>query len=171
MRPSPGFLYDDVRLFTDSGLEDGVPGDAGSLDSGGSMDAQSFAGFPALPVYTEAVRPAFAAVFATRTSYTLSTDCQVGFSARIKWESVFPIRTRGAKRVRRSSAADPDEMYAGGTGSGSASRCCAYVSVAAITALMVCIRFSASSKTMDWLPSNTVSVTSMQVRPNFSRIC
>ena len=39
------------------------------------------------------------------------------------------------------------------------------VSVAAMTALMVCMRFSASSKTMDWGPSNTSSVTSMAVRP------
>lgn len=32
--------------------------------------------------------------------------------------------------------------------------------VASITALMVCIRFSASSNTTDWLDSNTSSVTS-----------
>ncbi len=41
-------------------------------------------------------------------------------------------------------------------------------SVAAMTALMVCMRFSASSKTMDCGPSNTSSVTSMQLMPNFS---
>ena len=40
--------------------------------------------------------------------------------------------------------------------------------VAAITALMVCMRFSASSNTMDRGPSNTPSVTSMQSRPNCS---
>ena len=43
-----------------------------------------------------------------------------------------------------------------------------FYSVAAITALMVCMRFSASSKTMDWGPSKTSSVTSMQSTPNFS---
>ena len=42
------------------------------------------------------------------------------------------------------------------------------VSVAAMTALMVCMRFSASSNTMDWGLSNTSSVTSMAVRPYFS---
>ena len=41
-------------------------------------------------------------------------------------------------------------------------------SVAAMTALMVCIRFSASSKTMDCAPSKTSSVTSMQSMPNLS---
>ena len=40
--------------------------------------------------------------------------------------------------------------------------------VAAITALMVCIRFSASSNTMEAGDSNTSSVTSMQSMPNFS---
>ncbi len=40
--------------------------------------------------------------------------------------------------------------------------------VAAITALMVCMRFSASSNTMDCGPSKTSSVTSMQSMPNFS---
>ena len=44
-------------------------------------------------------------------------------------------------------------------------------SVAAMTALMVCIRFSASSKTMEAGLSKTSSVTSMAVRPNFSWIC
>ena len=39
-----------------------------------------------------------------------------------------------------------------------------------ITALMVCIRFSASSKTMDWGDSNTSSVTSMASRPKRSPI-
>ena len=39
-----------------------------------------------------------------------------------------------------------------------------------MTALMVCIRFSASSKTMDWGLSNTSSVTYMASRPNFSPI-
>ena len=43
--------------------------------------------------------------------------------------------------------------------------------VAAITALMVCIRFSASSKTTDWEDSKTSSVTSISVMPNFSPIC
>ena len=38
-------------------------------------------------------------------------------------------------------------------------------SVAAMTALMVCMRFSAWSKTMDCAPSNTWSVTSMDSRP------
>ena len=42
--------------------------------------------------------------------------------------------------------------------------------VAAITALMVCIRFSASWNTMDCGPVNTSSVTSMASRPNFSPI-
>lgn len=42
--------------------------------------------------------------------------------------------------------------------------------VAAMTALMVCIRFSASRKTMDCSLSNTASVTSMAVLPNFSPI-
>ena len=42
--------------------------------------------------------------------------------------------------------------------------------VAAMTALMVCRRFSASSKTMDCSLSKTSSVTSMAVRPNFSWI-
>lgn len=46
-----------------------------------------------------------------------------------------------------------------------------YYSVAAMTALMVCMRFSASSKTMDWPPSKTSSVTSMQEMPNLSAIC
>ena len=41
-------------------------------------------------------------------------------------------------------------------------------SVAAMTALMVCIRFSASSKTMECAPSKTSSVTSMQSMPNLS---
>ena len=39
-----------------------------------------------------------------------------------------------------------------------------------MTALMVCMRFSASSKTMDCSDSNTSSVTSMALRPNFSPI-
>ena len=43
-------------------------------------------------------------------------------------------------------------------------------SVAAITALMVCMRFSASRKTMDCAPANTSSVTSISLRPNFSPI-
>ena len=43
-----------------------------------------------------------------------------------------------------------------------------HYSVAAITALMVCIRFSASSNTTDWLDSKTSSVTSMALKPNFS---
>ena len=42
--------------------------------------------------------------------------------------------------------------------------------VAAMTALMVCRRFSASSKTIDCSLSKTSSVTSMAVRPNFSWI-
>ena len=42
--------------------------------------------------------------------------------------------------------------------------------VAAMTALMVCIRFSASWNTMDCGPVNTSSVTSMASRPNFSPI-
>ena len=37
-----------------------------------------------------------------------------------------------------------------------------------MTALMVCMRFSASSNTMDCGPSKTSSVTSMAVRPYFS---
>src|SRR5699024_3063158 len=41
-------------------------------------------------------------------------------------------------------------------------------SVAAMTALMVCMRFSASSKTMDRSLRNTSSVTSMQEMPNLS---
>ena len=41
-------------------------------------------------------------------------------------------------------------------------------SVAIITALMVCIRFSASSKTTDCSDSNTSSVTSSSLIPNFS---
>ena len=40
--------------------------------------------------------------------------------------------------------------------------------VAAMTALMVCMRFSASWKTMLCLPVKTSSVTSMASRPNFS---
>ena len=40
--------------------------------------------------------------------------------------------------------------------------------VAAITAFIVCILFSASSKTIDCALSKTSSVTSIQVRPNFS---
>ena len=40
--------------------------------------------------------------------------------------------------------------------------------VAAITALMVCMRFSASSKTIDCADSNTSSVTSMQSIPKRS---
>ena len=40
-------------------------------------------------------------------------------------------------------------------------------SVAAITALMVCMRFSASSKTMDCADSKTSSVTSIASMPNF----
>ena len=40
--------------------------------------------------------------------------------------------------------------------------------VATMTALMVCMRFSASSKTMLLLPSKTSSVTSTPSRPNFS---
>ncbi len=43
-----------------------------------------------------------------------------------------------------------------------------YAKVAAMTALMVCIRFSASSKTMDASLSKTSSVTSMQSMPNLS---
>lgn len=39
-----------------------------------------------------------------------------------------------------------------------------------MTALMVCIRFSASSKTMERSDSKTSSVTSMALRPNFSPI-
>ena len=42
-----------------------------------------------------------------------------------------------------------------------------YFSVANITALMVCIRFSASSNTFDCLLRNTLSVTSISFRPNF----
>jgi len=41
-------------------------------------------------------------------------------------------------------------------------------SVAAMTALMVCMRFSASSKTIDCDDSKTSFVTSMQSIPNFS---
>ena len=37
-----------------------------------------------------------------------------------------------------------------------------------MTAFMVCMRFSASSNTMDRALSNTSSVTSMQSMPNFS---
>ena len=40
------------------------------------------------------------------------------------------------------------------------------MSVAYITALMVCMRFSASSKTLDCADSNTSSVTSISVMPN-----
>ena len=40
--------------------------------------------------------------------------------------------------------------------------------VAAMTALMVCMRFSASSKTMEASLSKTSSVTSIQVMPNLS---
>ena len=43
-----------------------------------------------------------------------------------------------------------------------------YYNVAAMTALMVCIRFSASSKTMEASLSKTSSVTSMQEMPNLS---
>jgi len=46
--------------------------------------------------------------------------------------------------------------------------CTAAYSVAAMMALMVCMRFSDSSKTMDCGPSKTSFVTSMLVRPNFS---
>ena len=42
-----------------------------------------------------------------------------------------------------------------------------YFSVANITALMVCMRFSASSNTFDCGPRNTLSVTSISGRPNF----
>ena len=41
-------------------------------------------------------------------------------------------------------------------------------SVAAITAFIVCIRFSASSNTSDWADPNTSSVTSNSVKPYFS---
>lgn len=44
------------------------------------------------------------------------------------------------------------------------------VSVAAMTAFIVCIRFSASAKTRDCALSNTSSVTSIELRPNFSPI-
>ena len=60
------------------------------------------------------------------------------------------------KQTRRSAL-----MRIGGFAFGSG----ALYSVAAMTALMVCIRFSASSKTMDREPSNTSSVTSMAVKP------
>src|SRR5262245_17224145 len=43
-------------------------------------------------------------------------------------------------------------------------------SVATMTALIVCIRFSASSKTSDAGDSNTSSVTSRESIPNFSKI-
>lgn len=43
-----------------------------------------------------------------------------------------------------------------------------YLSVAYITALIVCMRFSASSKTRERGPSNTLSATSISVRPNCS---
>ena len=43
-------------------------------------------------------------------------------------------------------------------------------SVAAMTALIVCIRLPASANTSDCGPSNTSSVTSMASRPNFSPI-
>ena len=39
-----------------------------------------------------------------------------------------------------------------------------------MTALMVCIRFSASSNTMEAGDSKTSSVTSMQSMPNFSKM-
>ena len=45
-----------------------------------------------------------------------------------------------------------------------------YYSVAAMTALIVCMRFSASSNTMLCGPSNTSSVTSMASRPYLSWI-
>lgn len=45
-----------------------------------------------------------------------------------------------------------------------------YFSVAYITALMVCIRFSASSNTFDCFDSNTSSATSISVTPNFLAI-
>ena len=44
------------------------------------------------------------------------------------------------------------------------------VSVAAMTAFIVCIRFSASRKTTEFLLSKTSSVTSISVLPNFSPI-
>jgi hypothetical protein len=44
------------------------------------------------------------------------------------------------------------------------------VSVAAMTAFIVCMRFSASAKTTDCALSNTSSVTSIESRPNFSPI-
>ncbi len=44
----------------------------------------------------------------------------------------------------------------------------AYLSVAYITALIVCMRFSASSKTRERGPSKTSLVTSISGRPNFS---
>src|SRR4051794_24252219 len=44
-------------------------------------------------------------------------------------------------------------------------------SVATMTALIVCMRFSASSKTIDASDSKTSSVTSSAVRPNFSCSC
>jgi large conductance mechanosensitive channel len=43
-----------------------------------------------------------------------------------------------------------------------------YASVATITALIVCMRFSASSHTIEDLDSKTSSVTSMASMPNFS---
>ena len=43
-------------------------------------------------------------------------------------------------------------------------------SVAAMTAFIVCIRFSASLNTTDCGPSKTSSVTSISVMPNFSPI-
>ena len=46
-----------------------------------------------------------------------------------------------------------------------------YRRVASITALMVCMRFSASSNTMEAGDSNTSSVTSISSMPNFSEIC
>ena len=39
-----------------------------------------------------------------------------------------------------------------------------------MTALIVCMRFSASSKTTDCGPANTSSVTSISVMPNLSAI-
>jgi hypothetical protein len=45
--------------------------------------------------------------------------------------------------------------------------CCYDPRVATITALIVCKRFSASSKTMECFDSKTSSVTSIPSRPNF----
>ena len=80
--------------------------------------------------------------------------------------SVYYVYSRYIITATHQAKVPPPRGGVSGGGNVSEDGCYA-PSVATITALMVCIRFSASSKTMLAGLSNTSSVTSTPFRPNF----